>query len=157
MKAWKCGFLQNGHIALIELDIPETADRIEFCTRDSYIEFEIGRCSFADVVSIKEILENGNEQDTQESAVSAFNFNFKYVPGIRVFPDAYDKIEFIQCTNGIHYFKSEDDAFAYSRTDYWFNNRRRDYILSKRLRKLKNKNTINEDIVICITTNGENY
>lgn len=154
MKAWKCGFLQNGHIALIELDIPETADKTERCTVDG---LEMGRCSFADVLTIKEIIDNGNKKDNQQFAVSAFNFNFKYVPGIRVFPDAYNKIEFIQCTNGIHYFKSEDDAFAYSRTDYWFNNRRRDYILSQRIRKLKNKNTINEDIVICITTNGENY
>ena len=156
MTAWKCGFMENGNIALIELDIPEDADRIEFC---SHKGVTTGRCSFADVLSIKEILDNGNEKDTQESAVSAFNFNFKYTPRTRVFPDIYNKIGYIQCTNGIHYFKTAHDALAYSRTDYWFNCRHRDYLMYQVTRtwKIKSNTNIKEDIVLCITTNGEKY
>lgn len=119
MQAWKIGFSETGDVALIELDIPDDATTLLYgnnhLTRS-------GKCDFADVISITS-MDFAHGVRKAEKAYSAYDFNFIYKVGTRVYADRFDENRFDECTPGIHYFHYKSAATAYSWTG-WFQKKR---------------------------------
>ena len=118
MKAWKVGFSETGDIALIELDIPDDATRLLYGS-DSLTRS--GKCDFADVISITSMDSTYGVRKV-EKAYSAYDFNFIYKVGTRVYADRFVESRFDECTPGIHYFHYKGAATAYAWTG-WFRNK----------------------------------
>ena len=123
MQAWKVALNKAGGVAIVELDIPDDAQKVEFQSPTTQARY--GRCSFADVVSIKTRNRKHELVDIDE-AYSAFNFNFIYKPGLRVYPDLFDDCPRFECLAGIHYFLDYGAAIAYSNVP-WFLIRKKDF------------------------------
>ena len=115
MQAWKIGFSETGDIALIELDIPDDAKQLIYGNNPLN---RSGKCDFADVVSIT-IIDSNYRAHKVDKAYSAYDFDFVYEPGIRVYADRFDENIFDECTPGIHYFYYKGAAAAYAWTG-WF-------------------------------------
>lgn len=115
MQAWKVGFSETGDIALIELDIPDDATRLLY---GSSPLTQSGKCDFADVISITSI-DSAYGIHKVEKAYSAYDFNFIYKVGTRVYADHFDEDCFNECTPGIHYFPYKGAAAGYAWTG-WF-------------------------------------
>lgn len=120
MQAWKVGFSETGEIALIELDIPDDATRLLYAY-DSLARPTSGKCDFADVISIAN-MDSTHEWHIVEKAYSAYDFNFIYKVGTRVYADGFVKDYLDECTPGIHYFLYKGAAAAYAWTG-WFRNK----------------------------------
>ena len=120
MQAWKVGFSETGDIALIELDIPDDATRLLYGW-DSLSRLTSGKCDFADVISIT-AMDSTDGAHKVEKAYSAYDFNFIYKVGSRVYADRFVENRFDECTPGIHYFHYKGAATAYTWTD-WFRNK----------------------------------
>ena len=115
MQAWKVGFSETGDIALIELDIPDDATRLLYGSNSLT---QSGKCDFADVISITS-MDSTHEWHKVEKAYSAYDFNFIYKVGSRVYADSFVENRFDECTPGIHYFHCKGAAAAYAWTG-WF-------------------------------------
>lgn len=137
MRAWKVGFAKNGDIALIELEIPDDAKRLIY---GSSRLNKSGKCDFADIISITDMnFERGPHKI--DKAYSAYDFNFVYEPGTRVYADRFDENCVDECTPGIHYFHYKGAASAYAWTG-WFRIRQHAfwaYIQSELIEKFKGK------------------
>lgn len=116
MQAWKVGFSETGDIALIELDIPDDATRLLYGPNNSLTQS--GKCDFADVISITS-MDSTHKWHKVEKAYSAYDFNFIYKVGTRIYADCFTKDYLDECTPGIHYFHHREVAAAYAWTG-WF-------------------------------------
>ena len=95
---WKKG--KSGEI--ICLEIPADAKRSSANNRKC-------RCDKAKVVSITD--KDGNEK---EVANSLFYPRFIYKVGETVYSDKLDKNRWVECSNGIHFFMTRDEAVGYN-------------------------------------------
>ena len=87
---------------LVKLEIPEDAKRSSATTRKC-------RCSKAKVISITGI-KSGKEY---EEAFSKYNNKFVYRVGETVVPDSFDEDRWNECSNGIHFFITKQEAIDY--------------------------------------------
>lgn len=88
---------------LVKLEIPEDAERSSAFGNKC-------RCSKAKVLEISHII-------TGESVSCVTNYNFdqalQYKVGEIVYPDYFDKDQFKECSNGIHFFIDKQSAIDY--------------------------------------------
>lgn len=111
MKGYKIGIGEDSYSVfpvLITLDIPEEYPGLRIAG-DGY-QF---RSNAARVVKIKAI----NGSDDLNSAVSCFDWRFKYRLEEIVFPDYFSSSSFL-CVGGIHFFTDIDRAYLYM-TQTW--------------------------------------
>ena len=87
---------------LVKLEIPKDAKRSSATTRKC-------RCSKAKVISITGI-ETGKEY---EEAFSQHDKRFVYRVGETVVPDSFDEDRWNECSNGIHFFITKQEAIDY--------------------------------------------
>ena len=87
---------------LVKLEIPEYAKRSSATTRKC-------RCSKAKVISITGIL-TGKEYD---EAFSQHDKKFVYRVGETVVPDSFDEDRWNECSHGIHFFITKQEAIDY--------------------------------------------
>ena len=97
----KC-WAYEGEGVIVKLEIPEDAKRSSATTRKC-------RCSKAKVISITGI-ESGKEYDL---AFSQHNIKFVYRVGETVVPDGFDEDRWNECSNGIHFFITKQEAIDY--------------------------------------------
>lgn len=124
MQAWKVGFSETGDIALIELDIPDDATRLLYGW-DSLSCPTSGKCDFADVISIT-AMDSTDGAHKVEKAYSAYDFNFIYKVGARVYADRFVEDPFDECTPGIHYFHIKGAAAAFAWIG-WFRTKQHEF------------------------------
>ena len=93
--------LDDSHV-IVTLKILENAKRSSATTRKC-------RCSEAEVISITSL--NGNYSLTK--AFSAFNPDFMYEVGKIVAVDNFDENRWNECSTGIHFFITRDEAVNY--------------------------------------------
>ena len=86
----------------MKLEIPEDAKRSSATTRKC-------RCSKAKVISITGI-KSGKEY---EEAFSKYNNKFVYRVGETVVPDSFDEDRWNECSHGIHFFITKQEAIDY--------------------------------------------
>lgn len=139
MKGYKIGFseINDGkdlRFALIKLDIPEGYPGLIIRAPDSQ-DF---RSNVARVLSINKI-EMRSEltyryytgggvaysflatDEIMDHAFSIYDNSFYYYPCEIVFPDKFDNADYISCTNGIHFFRSQNDALLYINSKWvWY-------------------------------------
>jgi hypothetical protein len=87
---------------IVKLEIPEDAKR-------SSSTMNKCRCSKAKVLEIK-------DADSGETTDKITNFNIfpcVYKVGEYVYPDSFDECRWNECSNGIHFFMSEEEAIKY--------------------------------------------
>lgn len=89
---------------LVKLLIPEDAKRSSATTRKC-------RCSHAKVLGIYDIL--GNPTDFTELDHSAYGHITTYRVGQIVRPDDFDEYRWNECSNGIHFFITKQEAINY--------------------------------------------
>lgn len=144
MKGYKIGFSEIDDdkdlcFALIKLDIPEGYPGLAIISPDSF-ESARGRdyrSNVARVLSIHKI-EMCHEltyihympvwtyivsasDEIMDHAFSIYDNTFYYHPGEIIFPDKFDDTEYRRCTNGIHFFRSQNDALNYVNNKWvWF-------------------------------------
>ena len=96
--AWKkaCGYI-------IQLEIPAEAKRVSATTRKC-------RCNMAKVVSIQNV--NGTESGLSEVS-SVYDHNFIYKVGETVKVDNFDENRWNECSSGIHFFITRQEAVEY--------------------------------------------
>ena len=87
---------------LVKLEIPEDAKRSSATTRKC-------RCSKAKVISITGI-KSGKEY---EEAFSQHDKKFVYRVGETVVPDSFDEDRWNECSKGIHFFITKQEAIDY--------------------------------------------
>ena len=92
----------EGETVLVKLEIPEDAKRSSATTRKC-------RCSKAKVISITGIL-TGKEYDV---SFSQHDKKFVYRVGETVVPDSFDEDRWNECSNGIHFFITKQEAIGY--------------------------------------------
>lgn len=98
--------IHKGHLiaVIITLLIPKEAARSSGTGRKC-------RCQFARVLSIEGI---GLTRDVVfDEASSMFNHDFIYRTGGTVYPDKWDDNRWDECSNGIHFFMSRQEAIDY--------------------------------------------
>lgn len=137
MKGYKIGFSEINddedlRFALIKLDIPEGYPGLIIRAPDSQ-DF---RSNVARVLSINKIemcpelaynYYNGggivysflDSDEIMDHAFSIYDNSFYYHPGEIVFPDKFDNTDYKICTNGIHFFRSQNDALHYIVNSNW--------------------------------------
>lgn len=158
MKGYKIGFSEVAdgkdlRFALIKLDIPEGYPGLTIIP--SYSNLPIRgleyRSNVARVLSINKIemrpevtyhYYNGGgvvysflaSDEIMDHAFSIYDNSFCYHPGEIIFPDKFDDTEYIRCTNGIHFFGSQNDAFNYIHSNWvWYRfNEYKDHMLVRR-------------------------
>jgi len=97
------------HEALIKLRIPEEAKRSSATGRKC-------RCEFAEVLSIEDLTAGiyldsvTNKRNTVYKPVQTV-----YAVGEMVYPDDFDENRWHECTNGIHFFITKQEAIDYGR------------------------------------------
>lgn len=156
MKVYKIGFseIDDGkdlRFALIKLDIPEGYPGLIIRASDSQ-DFRYFRSNVARVLSINKIemrpevtyhYYNGGgvvysflaSDEIMDHAFSIYDNSFYYHPGEIVFPNKFDDTDYKICTNGIHFFRSQNDALHYiNNSDWvWYKfNRYKDYMIVKK-------------------------
>ena len=89
---------------IVELKIPAKAKRSSASGRKC-------RASFAKVLRIL----NGDGSSTHFTSIinRAFNKQTTYTIGKKVFPDSFDNDRWNECSNGIHFFITFDEAKNY--------------------------------------------
>ena len=92
----------EGEDVIVKLEIPEDAKRSSATTRKC-------RCSKAKVVSIIGIKSGKN----YEVAFSRHDSRFLYRVGETVVPDSFDEDRWDECSNGIHFFITKQEAIDY--------------------------------------------
>lgn len=92
----------EGEDVIVKLEIPEDAKRSSATTRKC-------RCSKAKVVSITGIKSGKN----YEVAFSQHDSRFLYRVGETVVPDSFDEDRWNECSNGIHFFITKQEAIDY--------------------------------------------
>lgn len=137
MKGYKIGFseINDGkdlRFALIKLDIPENYPGLIIRAPDSQ-DF---RSNVARVLSINKIEMRPERtyhyytgvgvvyfflasDEIIDHAFSIYDNSFYYRPGEIVFPDKFDDVDYRICTNGIHFFRSQNDALHYINNSNW--------------------------------------
>ena len=152
MKGYKIGFseINDGkdlRFALIKLDIPEGYPGLIIRAPDSQ-DF---RSNVARVLSINKIEMHREltyryyagsgyaysflaSDELMDHAFSIYDNSFYYHPGEIIFPDKFDETDYRTCTNGIHFFRSQNDALHYINTNWvWYKfNRYQDRMLIKK-------------------------
>ena len=96
------GFKKVNHY-IIKIEIPENAKRSSATTRKC-------RCEFAKVLSITDI--DGNDSGLTEIT----NENYRlctYKVGEIVYPDSFDDNRWNECSHGIHFFITKQEAIDY--------------------------------------------
>lgn len=139
MKGYKIGFseINDGkdlRFALIKLDIPEGYPGLIIRAPDSQ-DF---RSNVARVLSINKIEKRPElalhyytrggiiysfsaSDEIMDHAFSIYDNSFYYHPGEIIFPDKFDDTDYRKCTNGIHFFRSQNDALLYINSKYvWY-------------------------------------
>ena len=96
--AWKKA---RGYI--VQLEIPAEAKRVSATTRKC-------RCNMAKVVAIQNI--DGTDSDLRE-VCSGYDHNFIYKVGETVTVDRFDDNRWNECSNGIHFFITRQEAVEY--------------------------------------------
>lgn len=92
----------NNTPVIVKLQIPADAKRSSATTRKC-------RCSKATVISITDML----DVDKFQMAVSSYDKNFIYEVGKTVIVDDYDDNRWNECSTGIHFFITRDEAVRY--------------------------------------------
>ena len=92
----------EGEEVLVKLEIPEDAKRSSATTRKC-------RCSKAKVISITGIV----TRKEYDEAFSQRDKRFVYRVGETVFPDSFDEDRWNECSNGIHFFITKQEAIDY--------------------------------------------
>lgn len=87
---------------LVKLEIPEDAKRSSATTRKC-------RCSKAKVISITGIV----TRQEYDEAFSQRDSGFTYRVGETVVPDSFDEDRWNECSNGIHFFITKQEAIDY--------------------------------------------
>ena len=152
MKGYKIGFseINDGkdlRFALIKLDIPENYPGLIIRAPDSQ-DF---RSNVARVLSINKIEMRPERtyhyytgvgvvyfflasDEIMDQAFSIYDHNFYSHPGEIIFPDKFDDTDYRSCTNGIHFFRSQNDALHYIRSNWvWYRfNQCKNYMLVKK-------------------------
>ena len=95
------GWKKGGSGEIICLEIPADAKRSSANNRKC-------RCDKAKVVSITD--KDGNEKETANGWI---NPEFIYKVGEMVYSDKWDKNRWVECSNGIHFFMTRDEAVKY--------------------------------------------
>ena len=88
---------------LIKLEIPAEAKRCSATSRKC-------RCEFAKVLSITDL------NDGDETIKMVTNINYEtciYKVGEIVYPDSFDEDRWNECSHGIHFFITRDEAVNY--------------------------------------------
>ena len=93
--------LRDGLIA--KLEIPEHAKRSSATSR---------KCR-ASEVKVLEIFSIDNHEEKHEVGYSQYKSDFKYEVGKSVFPDSFDEDRFNECSSGIHFFITLQEAIDY--------------------------------------------
>jgi len=87
---------------IVKLEIPEYAKRSSSTSNKC-------RCSEAKVLEIRDIL-----RDEKLSEITNTNkTECVYRVGETVYPDSFDECRWNECSNGIHFFMSEEEAVNY--------------------------------------------
>jgi len=158
LKGYKIGFseINDGKdlsFALITLEIPEGYPGLAIRAPNSF-ESARGRdfrSNVARVLSINKIEMHREliyhyytgrgfaysflaSDEIMDHAFSIYDNNFYYHPGEIIFPDKFDDTDYSRCTNGIHFFRSQNDALHYIHSNWvWYRfNRYKDIMLVKR-------------------------
>lgn len=112
---WKYVRVRNEEFAdyyLVKLLIPDEAKRSNSGRSRKC------RCEFAEVLDIEKLDVNNNFA-TLEHVNSVLNIigttTTEYKVGDMVYPDSYDDNWCHECSNGIHFFVTRDDAISYAR------------------------------------------
>lgn len=87
--------------ALVKLQIPAEAKRSSAGSRKC-------RCEYADVLDIEDI-----ETGRKMNCVNNYERPILYIKGERVTPDSFDPDRWNECSHGIHFFMSKQDALEY--------------------------------------------
>ena len=88
---------------IAKLEIPEYAKRSSATSR---------KCR-ANTAKVLEIFNAQNHNEKFEIGYSIFNMNFEYKVGEFVSPDRFDDDRFNECSNGIHFFITLQEAIDY--------------------------------------------
>ena len=94
-------FKRHIRYALVKLQIPAEATRSSAGSRKC-------RCEYADVLDIEDI-ESGKKMSFVRNCI----YPKVYIKGKRVHPDSFDTNRWNECSNGIHFFMSKQDALEY--------------------------------------------
>jgi len=87
---------------IVKLEIPEDAKRSSSTTNKC-------RCSKAKVLEVKDM-----ELDEKVRKITNINmFTCVYEVGEYVYPDSFDECRWNECSNGIHFFMTEEEAASY--------------------------------------------
>ena len=159
MKGYKIGFSEINDdeglsFVLIKLDIPEDYPGLKIVP--SYLNLPTRglefRSNVARVLSINKIemrpeltynyYTGGGgyayafsaSDEIMDHAFSIYDNSFYYHPGEIVFPDKFNNTAYIRCTNGIHFFGSQNDALHYINSNWvWhkFNQYKDDMFVKK--------------------------
>ena len=98
---WKKAWHDAGESAIIKLQIPEDAKRSSATGRKC-------RADKAIVLAIYNL--DGDEID---SAYSLYDHDFVYRKGESIIPDAFDDNRWNECSHGIHFFITREEAEEY--------------------------------------------
>ena len=101
-KIWRSKKYNYQREFIVKLEIPEDAKRSSSTTSKC-------RCSKAKVLEIKDM-------KSDETINEITNINEKpctYKVGEYVYPDSFDECRWHECSNGIHFFMTEDEALDY--------------------------------------------
>jgi len=88
---------------IVKLEIPEDAKRSSATTNKC-------RCSKAKVLEIRDA--ESNEKISEITSI--FRTLCTYKVGEMVYPDSFDECRWHECSNGIHFFMSEEEAINYN-------------------------------------------
>lgn len=98
----KCFTKNSYNYCIVKLLIPEDAKRSSACTNKC-------RCSKAKVLDIISLKTNRH----LKTAISSRDTNFVYKVGEMVEVDDFDEDRFNECSRGIHFFMTEEEARGY--------------------------------------------
>lgn len=134
MKGYKIGINKDLlDFVLIELEVPEEYPGVLIypyamhLKADPYrqlvpyddgvtLTYSTYRTNVARVLDIRKIKTGVAEH--VNSAFSLYDQTFNYHPGEIIYPKAFDLDRTNQCSDGIHFFKTMEDAIKYTK-DYW--------------------------------------
>ena len=88
---------------IVKLEIPEDAKRSSATTNKC-------RCSKAKVLEIRDA--ESNEKISEITSI--FRNLCTYKVGEMVYPDSFDECRWYECSNGIHFFMTEEEALNYN-------------------------------------------
>ncbi len=91
---------------LVTLEVPEDAKRSSAFTNKC-------RCSKARVLSING-LRYPNTRSKYDQAYSNYHLHLKYKKGEMIYPDKFDENRWNECSNGIHFFMTKEEAIQYA-------------------------------------------